>query len=116
MAGIRKRRWTARGEERIAWVVDYFDQAHKRRLKSFRTRKEADAWSATALHEVKQGTHTAASTSITVTACWERWLDHCRAEGLEFGTIKQRDQHLKIHVAPLIGLEKLASLTTPRIH
>ena len=33
---IRKRRWTTEksGERREAWVVDYFDQAGKRRLKT----------------------------------------------------------------------------------
>jgi integrase len=116
MASIRKRHWISRHGERTAWVVDYFDQAGKRHLRSFKTRKEADNWKATALFEVKQGTHTSASASITVIDCWERWLDHCRAEGLEFGTIKQRDQHLKLHVTPFIGREKLSNLTTLHVH
>ena len=46
----------------------------------------------------------------------ERWITHCQAERLEFGTIKQRRQHLALHVAPFIGREKLATLSTPRIH
>jgi integrase len=115
MASIRKREWTSSGIERSAWVVDYFDQGGKRRLKTFATKKEADAWAVTALHEVRQGTHTPASTSITVTEATERWIAHCEAEGLEFGTIKQRRQHLTLHIAPFIGREKLSSLTTPRI-
>jgi integrase len=41
---------------RSRWVVDYVDTSGTRRLKSFATKKEADAWSVTALHEVKQGT------------------------------------------------------------
>src|SRR4029077_20023871 len=40
----------------------------------------------------------------------------CEAEGLEFGTIRQRRQHLRLHVAPFIGREKLSDLSTPRIH
>ncbi len=69
-----------------------------------------------ALHEVKQGIHTPGSTSVTVAEATERWIAHCEAENLEFGTIKQRRQHLTLHIAPFIGREKLASLTMPRIH
>ncbi len=33
---VRKRAWTTpRGEQKEAWVVDYVDQAGKRRLKTF---------------------------------------------------------------------------------
>jgi integrase len=116
MASIRKREWTSRGQPRSAWVVDYFDQAGKRRLKTFATKKEADTWAITALHEVKQGIHTAASASITVADAFQRWIDHCEADGLEFGTLRQRRQHLNLHVAPFIGREKLSSLTVPRVH
>jgi integrase len=55
---IRKRIWKSRGVEQTAWVVDYVDQLGKRRLKTFGTKKEADAWAVTARHEVKQGIHT----------------------------------------------------------
>src|SRR5262249_23404829 len=58
---VRKRKWkTANGDEREAWVVRYADQQGKWRLKTFGTKKEADDWRVTALHEVKQGTHTPA--------------------------------------------------------
>ena len=116
MSSIRKRTWTSRGVERSAWVVDYFDQGGKRRLKTFTTKKEADAWAVSALHEVAQGTHTPTSTSVTVAEATERWLAHCEAEGLEHPTIKQRRGHLVHHITPFIGREKLASLTTPRIY
>jgi integrase len=40
---IRKRTWkTAKGDAREAWVVDYVDQTGKRRLKTFKKKKEAD--------------------------------------------------------------------------
>lgn len=116
MASIRKREWTSRGQPRTAWVCDYFDQTGKRQLKTFPTKKEADAWAVNALHEVVQGTHSPASISISVAEATERWIMHCEAEGLEFGTIKQRRQHLNLHIAPFLGREKLSSLTTPRIH
>jgi hypothetical protein len=40
---IRKRTWKSNGSEKTAWCVDYIDQQGKRHLKTFATRKEADA-------------------------------------------------------------------------
>jgi integrase len=113
---IRKRSWTtAKGETKEAWIVDYSDATGVRRLKTFTRKKDADAWAVTARHEVKQGVHTPASTSVTVTDATERWIAECEANGLEFGTIKQRREHLRLHIAPFIGREKLSALTAPRI-
>jgi len=116
MASIRKRTWTSRGIERTAWVVDYFDQGGKRRLKTFATKKEADAWSVSALNEVRLGIHTAASASITVERGGELWIEHCEAEHLEESTLRQRRQHFRTHINPIIGRDKLAELTTPGIY
>jgi integrase len=116
VASIRKREWTSRGQTRSAWVIDYFDGAGKRRLKTFATKREAEAWGATALYEVRQGVHTPASASITVAEAFRSWIDHCEAEGLEFGTLRQRRQHLRLHVGSFLGREKLSDLTVPRIH
>jgi integrase len=113
---IRKRTWKSGGVERTAWVCDYFDQSSKRRLKTFVTKKEADAWAVIARHEVKQGVHTPASTSVTVAEAFERWIADCEANGLERGTIVQRRGHLNLHVAPFLGREKLSALTMPRVH
>jgi hypothetical protein len=54
---IRRRVWTTRGVKRAAWIFDYCDQAGKRHLKTFATKKEADSWAIAALHEVQQGIH-----------------------------------------------------------
>jgi integrase len=116
MASIRKREWTSRGIAHSAWVVDYFDQGGKRRLKTFKMKKAAEDWAVSALHEVKLGVHTPASTSITVAEAMERWIADCEANGLEYGTLLQRRQHLNLHVAPFIGREKLSTLTMPRVH
>jgi integrase len=113
---IRKRTWfTGPEDKRVkheAWVVDYTSRG-KRHLRTFATRKAADAWSVTARHEVSQGTHTAASTSITVAELVMEWIDHGTAEGLEHGTIVQRRQHFKLHINPFIGHIKLSALTLP---
>ena len=90
------------------------DQRGKRRLKTFATGN--NLWAVTALHEVKQGIHTPASTSITMSVAYERWIEHSEAEGLEFGTIRQRRQHLRLHIQPFVGNEKLSTLAAPRVH
>jgi integrase len=113
---IRKRKWkTPTGEEREAWVVDYFDGT-KRHQPQFATKKEAEAWAVQAKYEVKQGTHTPASESITVTEAGDLWIANGEAEGLEYSTIESRRVHLAKHIAPFIGREKLSSLTMPRIY
>ena len=116
MASIRKRSWISRGVRRERWIADYVDQAGVRQLKTFPSKKAADAWLITARHEVKAGVHTAASASETVATCFERWIENSEAEGLEFGTVRQRRQHLRLHIAPFIGREKLSDLTVPRIN
>ena len=116
MASIRKRTWKTRGVERLMWVVDYFDAAGKRRHRSFPTKTAAEDWWTTAGHELKIGVHSPLSTSITVNEAWTRWIEHCEAEKLEPGTVKQRRQHLNLHVQRYIGRNRLASLTTPGIH
>ena len=115
MASIRKRTWTTDSVTRAAWVADYFDQHGKRRLKTFKTKKEADAWLVKARREVQQGTHTAASASIAVTHAGEMWIAEAEADGLERGTVRQYRQHLDYHITPFIGDVKLSDLSVASI-
>jgi integrase len=39
MASIRKRTWKSSGETKTAWIADYSDQAGKRHIKTFGTKK-----------------------------------------------------------------------------
>ncbi len=113
---VRKRTWTSpKGEEKSAWVVDYFDMAGKRRLKTFRLKKEADAFAATASVEVRHGTHVADSASATVEAAGKLWLASARAAGLERATIDDYERHLRMHIVPFIGAAKLSSLTIAKV-
>jgi len=116
VASIRKRTWISKGQTQTAWVVDYFDQNHIRRRKTFATKKQATDWATTALHEVKQGIHTPASTSVTVSRAGELWIEECEAEGLERSTVLQRRQHLKLHINPFLSGHRLSDLTTPAIY
>jgi integrase len=111
MASVRKRTWTTGGKVKTAWVADYFDQAGKRRLKTFETKKVADAWLVNARHEVSRGVHTPASVSITVAEAGDLWLSQGETDGLEGSTLMQYRQHVEYHIKPLIGAVKLADLS-----
>ena len=112
MASVRKRQWTSpKGEEKTAWVVDYFDQAGKRRLKTFAKKKDADAYQATATVEVRAGVHTADSQSVSVAQAAELWLKSC--SHLERTTVAAYRQHVELHINPFLGRTKLTQLTRP---
>jgi integrase len=115
MASVRKRTWRSGGQEKTAWVVDYFDQQGKRRLKTCRTKKEADEFRTTCSWEIKQGIHTPASTSITVAEAVAMWLEHGEAEELEAGTLRTYGIVANEHVVPIIGKYRLAQLTRPMV-
>jgi integrase len=114
---VRKREWTTRlGEQRQAWIVDYTDGAGQRHIKTFERKKDADVYLTTVKHEVKEGVHTAISKSITVARAADDWISYIEGEGRERSTVEQYRQHVRQHIVPRIGNEKLAGLTSPRIN
>jgi integrase len=113
---VRKREWTTpKGEAKSAWVVDYFDTVGKRRLKTFRLKKEADQFAATATVEVREGTHVADSASVTVEKAGKLWIISGQNAGLERSTVNQRTSHYEHHIKPLIGEMLLSRLTVPAV-
>jgi integrase len=111
---VRKRKWTTRlGEEREAWIVDYYDKDGERHVETFATKKDASARHAEIHIDVRQGTHIAPSKSITVTQAAESWLK--ASSGLERATILQYRQHVNLHIVPLIGQIKLSELNAQRV-
>ena len=110
---VRKRSWTtATGVAKTAWIVDYTDGAGRRRLKTFKLKKEADAFAATATVEVRDGVHVADSASATVGAASALWLKSAERR-VERGTLAQYGQHVKLHINPLLGTTLLSRLTVP---
>src|SRR6516162_478304 len=109
---IRRRSWTSpAGEQKEAWVVDYRDQHGHRHIKTFNRKKDADAYHAQTAVDVRAGTHTAPSRSITVAEAGKLWLTTSTNAGLERTTVEGYEQHLTFHIVPLIGGVKLAQLT-----
>src|SRR6516162_2913531 len=117
MATVRKRvRTAANGEDKAVWVADYFDQHRKRHLKTFATKKTAQAWLVETQGEVARGVHTPERQSINVHEAAQLWLKRGAVEGLERSTLKSYDTLVRLHIGPSkIGNVKLASLSTPMI-
>ena len=115
MAKVRKRTWQTKIGEHTAWVADYFspgpDGKRQRHSKTFSTKKEASAWLATTVVEIKQGIHTPAHRSPTVIEAGEAWIAQAETDGLERASIHQYRTHLDLHIKPFLGLHKLAELT-----
>jgi hypothetical protein len=97
------------------WLFDYRDASGKRRARQFRTRAQAVAAETRIRGELAAGTHTPDSASVTVAEAGRLWLEKAQAEGLEASTIRVYEQHLRLHISPLIGATRLARLTRPEI-
>jgi integrase len=119
MATVRKRTWTTKdGKEKTAWLVDYRDQAGKRRFQTFVRKKDAEAALVDVQGEVKRGIHTPARASITVAEAAELWIENGKLGDvpLERSTLRQYRNHVDLHIKPSrIGVAKLAKLSTPAI-
>src|SRR5215831_7444588 len=106
MASVRKRV----RDGRTTWLADYFDQQGKRHNKTFLRERDAKMWLAQAQVEIKEGTHTPSTASITVAEAGKQWLAQGERDGLERSTLAGYRQHLELHIAPYIGRVKPAEL------
>ena len=61
--------------------------------------------------DVGKGVHVPHSRSVTVEKAGREWIDGCTA--LERSTADQYEQHLALHIVPLLGDLKLSALTVP---
>src|SRR5260221_2144076 len=113
MANIRKR---ALPSGLIRWEVAYLDGGGKRRAKLFATKNAAASWLIDAQSDLKRGLHTASSVSPTVKEAAALWIERCQAKKLEAMTIKGYEEHVDLHIVPLIGAKKLVDLTVPAVN
>jgi integrase len=111
---VRRRQWISpTGEPKEAWIVDYRDQHGSRHIKTFAKKRDAEAHHATVGVAVRNGTHTADSKSLTVAKAAALWLASCEAAGLERATMAAYQQHVDLHIAPILGALRLSQLTVP---
>ena len=84
---IRKRVWkTSQGEERQAWILDFFDGSGKRRHETFARRKDAEQREAQVRIDVSRGARIPARDK-TIAQIADDWLDHLREDRREQSTI-----------------------------
>ena len=113
---VRKRIWTTKsGVRKEAWIIDYADAAGARHIQTFSRKKDADAFRDSVGVDVRAGTHTPVSKSITVADAGQDWLAYVEGEKRERTTLSQYRSHLA-HINARIGKLKLADLTTPGIN
>jgi integrase len=113
---VRKRSWKSpNGETKSAWVVDYVDQGGARHLKTFTTKRDADAHHAIVGVAVRAGTHTADRKSGTVSEAAKLWLASCEAAGLERSSLTSYRQTVELRIEPILGALRLSQLTVPLV-
>ncbi len=112
---VRKKFWGPPGQRKSVWVADYKDANRVRRQRKFQTQKEARAFHAEVSVQVRAGTHVPDSASKTVAKAGEGWIESSEAAGLERTTIKQRGEHLKLHINPFLGTTLLSRLNVPAV-
>jgi integrase len=98
-----------------AWIVDYATKKGGRHIKTFAKKREADDFAATAKVEVSHGIHTPSSKSKTIFEAGKLWIATCEKHKLERTTIDGYQQHLDLHIEPLLGAVKLSDLSAPMV-
>jgi integrase len=124
---VAQRTWTTKSGDHTAWVVRYDDADGKQRQKTFKRKRDADAWEAQTKVDLRKGIHRPDSTSVTVAEAGKLWLDRCKAEELEPRAIVGYQSHLLLHIVPAevsqgipngwsgkLGEVRLSRLTTPQ--
>ena len=113
---VHKRTWqNSDGSPGEAWIVAYKDQSGTRRTKNFERKRDAESFAAVAGMEIRRGMHVPDSESVMVVEAAKLWLISCENAKLEPATIAAYQQHVDLHIVPLIGAVKLSQLTAPRV-
>ena len=84
-----------------------------RHIRTFDRKKDADDFHAQVRVDLKRGTHTPNSRSVTVATAGNEWLDLCG--DLERTTLDGYRQHRKFHIVPYLGTIKLSALTVASV-
>jgi len=124
MATVRKREWTtAKGVEKTAYFVDFYDNNGGRQRKQFNRFKAADKFRVKMEGQLSDGTHRPNADKVTVSEVCKLFLAHCqgRMERDEKMTRKMfvvYRGHVKNHILHTghgVGGFKLSQLTEPDV-
>ncbi len=79
MATVRKRQWTsAKGAEKTAYIVDFYDNNGNRQRKQFSRFKIAEKFRVKMEGQVADGTHRPDAAKVTVSEACKLFLAHCQ--------------------------------------
>lgn len=112
---IRQITWETKKGTTKKWVLDYTDRAGRRRTKNFSRKKDAEEWRDRNGQQIRQGTFTADSDSVTLAQAGKSLIQHCKEEGLERTTWEDYQVVLANHIEPVMGGELLTKVTGPQV-
>jgi integrase len=113
---VHKRTWkNGDGSKGEAWIVAYRDQGGTRRTKNFERKRDAESFAGVVDMEIRRGMHVPDSESVMVAEAARLWLISCENANLEPTTIAAYQQHVALHIVPLIGALKLSQLSAPKV-
>src|SRR5262249_40504788 len=115
MGKVIKRTWTtAKGEQKEAWIVRYYqkdkDGIGKQHIKTFERKKDAEAYMHRTGVDIGEGSHVAPSQSITVERAARLWLEACETSQLERASLSRYKNFVEKHIVPFIGAQKLSEM------
>lgn len=111
MASVNKREWTApTGEKKQAWEVRYL-LLGKHKSKSFRLKKEADAFKRRVEDDLANGNNMVLHEAVTVRRACEEWLraaeDRLRAGQVGRSSMANYRKAVDLHIVPHLGKMKI---------
>lgn len=120
MASVAKREWTHKGVTKTAWVVRYIDNDGAQRMKTVRSKKDADAYRKNIEAELDRGEHVASTRSVTVSRLIEEYvasLDARVASGRRMSrtTVITWAGMLRNHVEPSLGHRLLSEISRNQV-
>jgi integrase len=97
------------------WIADYFDGTGKRHQRRFETKKEAAAHHDQMRVAIRSGQHVSLPHDLTVAGAADKWLAKVAADDRERSTLRQYTIHVRRHIVPRIGNQKLSKMAKAHV-
>jgi integrase len=106
---------TPEGEPEVWWLADYFDGAGNRHQRRFKTKKEAVTHHDQMKVAIRSGHHVSLPHDLTVAGAADKWIAKVAADDRERSTLRQYEIHVRRHILPRIGKQKLSKMTKAHV-
>src|SRR5438552_4684420 len=110
----RKRKVSKQNKDGDTWVVDWYDFG-KRRVKAFRTEREAKDFVTDETRKNRQRLKPTVNAHITLKDFVPEFFKWCRARDIRPRTIERYESALKIHLLPTLGDKRVRDLDRPTV-